>query len=171
MLRYEGVRPSNLVIVPTLKTKRQFQFPTLLMFNMLALANKLDELCGVMQINDVDIAIIAESWLSSAGAHLLANSSGCTAYHRTRHDRKGGGVALYVKNSIPVQQMNIKVPNGLECTWLLVTHSILYLLREISSLLIAAVYHPPKASNESELIDHIAHMWEKLPPQGSLNGA
>ena len=108
-----------------------------------------------MQNNDVDIAIITKSWLSSAGAQLLANISGYTAYHRTRSHRKGAGVALYVKNSILVQQVNVKVPKGLECTWLLVTPS--YLPREISSLLIAAVYHPPKAPTGSKLIDHIAH--------------
>ena len=138
VLPYGGVRPSNLVIVPTPRTKDNFQFPTLLMSNTRALANTLDKLCGFMQNNHVDIAIITESWLPSAGAQLLANISGYTPYHRPKSHRKDGGVALYVKNSIPVQQVNVKVPNGLERIWLLVNPS--YLPREISSLVIPAVY-------------------------------
>ena len=39
--------------------------------------------------------------------------------------------------------------------WLRATPS--HLPREISTLIVAGVYHPPKASNESELIEHIAH--------------
>ena len=62
---------------------------------------------------------------------------------------------MYIRDSIPVRTLDVKVPDGLECLWLLVTPA--FLPREISSLLIAAVYHPPKAPNERQLMDHIAH--------------
>lgn len=146
--------PKHLVPIP--KAHTQFQLPKLLLSNTRALTNKLDELSGVLQINNVDIAIITESWLSSTGAQQSAGITGYTDYHKARPpDKKGGGVAVYTKDTLPSQPLDIKVPDGLECLWLRLTPA--YLPREISSLVIAAVYHPPKAPNERQLMDHIAH--------------
>ena len=64
-------------------------------------------------------------------------------------------MAIYVKNTIPVQQANVKVPEGLECMWLHVTPH--FLPQDISELLLGAVYNPPRAATERELVDHIAH--------------
>ena len=149
--------PRTLTTIP--KAHRQFQLPTVLLSNTRALTNKVDELGGVMRNNNVDIAVITETWLTAAVPQQAADIAGYCAHHRMRdHNNeksKGGGVAIYIRDTIPVQSLDIKVPVGLECIWLRATPS--HLPREISTLIVAGVYHPPKAPNESELIEHIAH--------------
>ena len=64
-------------------------------------------------------------------------------------------LAIYTKDTLPVQSLDIKVPPSLECLWLQVTST--YFSREVSTLVIGAVYHPPGVASESDLIDHISH--------------
>ena len=64
-------------------------------------------------------------------------------------------MALYVRESIPVQRIKVNVPKELECIWLTLRPHCLP--RQVSSLTIAVVYNPPKAPTEHLLMDHLAH--------------
>ena len=106
----------------------------------------MDELTGVLRNNNVDIAVITETWLTAAVPHQAADIAGYCAHHRMRdvnnEKSKGGGVANYIKDTIPVQSLDIKVPVGLECIWLRATPS--HLPREISTLIVAGFTTHPK---------------------------
>ena len=56
--------PKTLTTIP--KAHRQFQLPTVLLSSTRALTNKEHELGGVMRNNNVNIAVISETWLTAA---------------------------------------------------------------------------------------------------------
>ena len=154
---YHGLRPEHWQTSPKL-TVYSFNYhpPTV---QHPSSHKKEDKLGGVLHNNNVDIAVITETWLTAVVPQHAADIAGYCAHHRMRvqnnEKSKGGGVAIYIRDTITVQSLDIKVPVGLECIWLRATPS--HLPREISTLIVAGVYHPPKAPNERELIEHIAH--------------
>ena len=106
--------PRTLTTIP--KAHRQFQLPTMLLSNTRSLTNKVD---GVMRNNNVDIAVITETWLTAAVPQQAADIAGYCTHHGMRDHKnkksKGRGVAIYIRDTIPVQSLDIKVPVGLEC--------------------------------------------------------
>ena len=70
--------------------------------------NKLDELFLLLQILHADIIAITESWLSD---EILDSVCSFNNYHLVRKDRQtgamGGGVMLYIANSINFRVMDL----------------------------------------------------------------
>ena len=66
-----------------------------------------------------------------------------------------GGIALYVKSTIPTQHLDIEIPHKLECIWMKICPH--RLPREVPCIIVAAVYNPPKSRAEKRLLEHIAH--------------
>ena len=100
-----------------------------------------------MRNNNVDIAVITETWLTTAVPQQAADIAGYCAHYRMRdlnNEKSNGGVAIYIRDTIPVQSLDNKVPVGLECIWLRAMPS--HLPREISTLIVGGVYHPPMQS-------------------------
>ena len=64
-------------------------------------------------------------------------------------------MALYVRESIPVQQVKVNVPEKLECIWFMLRPH--RLPRQVSSLIIAVVLNPPRAPTEHLLMNYLAH--------------
>ena len=64
--------------------------------------NKIDAVRGIACTEDLDIIGITETWLDTKDKHFLpeVEIDGYTLYHKDREGRKGGGVALYVRNTI-----------------------------------------------------------------------
>ena len=73
---------------------------------------------------------------------------------KSRSRRKGGGVALYVKQSLNPQPVpDVVVPDDLEVVWLKLHPERLQ--RSVSIIVVAAIYHPPNAATANDLIDHL----------------
>ena len=136
------------------KRIKSFYFPTLLLSNIRGgFVTKLDELQLLLVNNNVDVAVITETWLHD---DIDSSMLEIPEYMLFRLDRgggrQGGGVAVYVKHGIPCTHLSHLTQNNLEVMWLLYRpHSM---PREISHLLIGAVYFPPKA-NSYEMIDYL----------------
>ena len=64
--------------------------------------NKIDTLRGIACVEELDIIGITETWLDIAGKHFLpeVGIDGYTFLHRDRVGRRGGGVVLYVTNTL-----------------------------------------------------------------------
>ena len=143
-------QPRALTKIPSVKP--DYELPRVLLSNTRSLTNKLDELTGVMELNNVDVAAITETWVTRSVPEKYLQISGYTVHFWCR-DRQGGGAALYVRESIPVQRIKVNVPEELECIWLMLRPH--RLPRQVSYLIIAAVYNPPKAPTEHLLMDHL----------------
>ena len=67
-----------------------------------SIINKMGTLRVIACTEELDIIGITETWLDIAGKHFLpkVEIDGYTLYHRDRVGQKGGGVALYIRNTL-----------------------------------------------------------------------
>ena len=73
--------------------------------------------------------------------------------HYIRKDRKGGGVSIYVRNSIPKVKVWTELEvEGFETKWVTVRPKLLP--REFSILLLVAIYHPPDQA-QGPMLSHL----------------
>ena len=134
-------------------TKKAKAMPRVFLSNACRLTNKMDELLGVLQHNKIDIAVVTESWLKpeSEGISQLQEYN---TFNKNRVDKDGGGLTVLVKNNIPCTALQIDT-GDLEILWLAARPT--WLPRNISVIILAAVYFPPKspAHVRDHLIEHI----------------
>ncbi|KAI8487943.1 hypothetical protein Bbelb_343910 [Branchiostoma belcheri] len=82
------------------------------------------------------------------------NVDGYNLFSRSRTERRGGGVALFVKDSIPAKVVQeIEVPPELECLWISVRPR--RLPRGLSELFFCTVYNPPASRHQDALVQHL----------------
>ena len=96
------------------------------------------------------------------------NINGYSLFSKCRELRCGGGVAIYIKDGIPVQTIDVQVPDELECVWVLVRPT--RLPRGVSAIAVCAVYittnSPCQQLLESHLIQRIDHLRTNYPEIG-----
>jgi hypothetical protein len=101
----------------------------------------------------LDIVVITETWLSPNVSNSAINLNGFSIFRRDRRDgRRGGGVCVYVNDHMPVVHLKELSHPEVESLWLLIKPS--RLPRGINSIILAAIYHPPK-SDDRVLLTHL----------------
>ena len=83
-----------------------------------SLGNKFEDIEVVFEQNGVDVSVITESWFSNnmPENQLAINSNVYNLFSKHREEKRGGGVAIYVKEDISASHTdNIDVPSELEC--------------------------------------------------------
>ena len=114
--------------------------------NVRSILTKIDELATVLQINNVDIACVTETWLCDEKPAELVDIENYVCYRNDRRDgRRGGGVALYIKSNLPCQRLSDFEEANVESLWLL--YRATRMPRQITHVVIGAVYHPPDGDN------------------------
>jgi hypothetical protein len=97
---------------------------------------------------NIGIAIIAETWFSALHTDHLVKIDGYNLFRKDRVGKKGGGVAIYVRDDInsaikilcPHSRSTLTKVLWVECIYFDTTHYI------------AACYHPPKARYCEEVL-------------------
>ncbi|CAH1266625.1 Hypp3446 [Branchiostoma lanceolatum] len=121
--------------------------PSILLANARSLVNKLDELSVTLSLDNTDIAAVTETWF---GTDLPAEATAIDGYNLLRKDclnKRGGGVALYVKDCIKTKPVDTDVPDSIECLWAqLQPH---WTPRDVSVLYLGLLYHPPWANEKN----------------------
>ncbi|KAI8522201.1 hypothetical protein Bbelb_019550 [Branchiostoma belcheri] len=119
-----------------------------------SLLNKMDEFQLVLSTSAIDVAVVTETWFTPSlplGATDIPNFN---QFSKCRSDRRGGGVAVYTKHTIPSKPLDVAVPTELECVWVhLRPH---WLPRSVSSIALCAVYHPPNSTSDNALLDFLS---------------
>ena len=128
--------------------------PTVLLTNACCLTNKTDELALVLDLNHVDIAVISETWFKE-DTESLGALVGFNTFTKNRNVRDCGGVCILTKEGIPATAIPLDVPSGLEVLW--ASARPRWLPRQISTLVICAVYLPTKSTTQTvqQLTDHL----------------
>ena len=137
--------------------------PGFFLTNTRSAMNKLDELDILLHQadNHIDIAVLTETWQSDMISDEFLAIDGFNIFTRARELKRGGGVAVYVKDQIPVTVLkDIKVPEELECLWLWVRPN--RLPRKVSGMVVCAVYIPPKSPHQNVLVNHIITTLDEL---------
>ncbi|XP_035677313.1 uncharacterized protein LOC118416330 [Branchiostoma floridae] len=118
-----------------------------------SLVNKLDEYQSYLSDHPVDIGVVAESWFSPTIPESCLFIEGLL-FSKCRTTRRGGGVAVYVRNSIPAGLVpDITVPPELECIWVSVRPR--RLPRGVSQVVVGAVYNLPSSPHQELLLEHL----------------
>jgi len=77
-------------------------------------------LAAVLCENDVDIGCATETWLTQSVPIDLVNIAGYVTHRTDRKDgRRGGGVAVFVRNSLPCVGLSSMESPNFDTVWLL----------------------------------------------------
>ncbi len=113
----------------------------------------MDEYRSVVLDNAFDVCAISESWFMPDRDVDCYSIKGYNLFSKPRFPRTGGGVALYVSESLHASLLsNIATPDDLEILWIKVHPK--RLPRAVSTLIFATVYFPNRTM-EVNMINHI----------------
>ena len=102
-----------------------------------------------------DIIAISETWLNSDSNLSLFQIPGYDLCHIDRNDKRGGGVALYVKNCYNYKvsdQMSFAIKDNLEC----ITIEVIFEAKK--NIMVSCIYNQP-ASDTNTLIQTIEELY------------
>ena len=113
----------------------------------------------VVNANSIDIACVTETWLKQEVPTEIVDISGYVCHRKDRATRRGGGVAVYVRDDLPCRRLDSFECDELETVWLL--YRAPRMSRSASHIAVAAVYHPPDANGRS-LVTHLVDSLDRL---------
>ncbi len=77
----------------------------------------MDELLAYIDVENSDIIAITETWATAN--HLMTEYSvpGYESFFKNRHNKKGGGVICYVKNTLPAMKIKEQDSDKYDCLY------------------------------------------------------
>ncbi|GAB0206897.1 hypothetical protein GRJ2_003155300 [Grus japonensis] len=107
--------------------------------------NKQEELEAIVQQENYDIVAITETWWDDLH-NWSAAMDGYKLFRRDRQGRRGGGVALYVRECFDCLELN-DGDNRVECLWVRIRGNA-----NKADILLGAFYRPPNQDEEADEI-------------------
>lgn len=139
----------------------QHRVPQMFLCNPRSLVNKIDEFQATLSQNQVDIAVVSETWLSDNHPESAITVSGYNLFSKHRRDRRGGGVAVYVDQTISSRQLSeCPVPDELECVWVMTRPR--RLPRPLSCIVVCGVYLPPDSPHRDTFAGHVLAVTDNM---------
>ena len=113
-------------------------------FNARSLRNKIDELKCVINTEPVDVIAITETFIDTTNIDLLSeyNIDGFKLFNKDRINRRGGGVALYVRTWLCPVEITPRDNN--------VEHVCVQVIAEKIKINISVTYRPPGQNQERD---------------------
>ena len=96
---------------------------------------------------------MTETWIDEDTPLESLYIHGYSLFSKSRIGRKGGGVALYIKDYFNPRALSVTVPDVVEATWVILRPKLLP--RELSCIVVCVLYFPPRSQYQHEYIDHI----------------
>lgn len=119
----------------------KFNYPILSLTNMQSILSKVDELSIIINIKRTEVLCLTETWLHSDISDSLVYLNGYSILRDDRKDRKGGGTAIYVKDTIQFRELPISfaLPANVSCN-----------LIELPdfSMFVMCIYIPPSCNSK-----------------------
>ncbi len=132
----------------------------------------MDDLTNSMNSHHVDIACITETWLTPLVPDSAINISGFTIVRKDRTCTLGGGVCLYIRESINYKIWHDQCEDGIESLW--VTLRPKRMPRSVPQITIGAIYMPPgctaRPRQEKEYLSHILKCMDVITQQHPATG-
>ncbi|CAH1270933.1 Hypp4516 [Branchiostoma lanceolatum] len=148
------------------KPPKPKSMPSLLLANARSLVNKLDEFSLTLSVNQTHIAAVTETWFTTDLPEEATSIEGYNLFHKDRCDKRGGGVALYIKNCIEAKLVDVGMVgmhDNFECIWTqLQPH---WTPRAILIIYLGILYHPPSANDrhlQYETCQYLIHALDEL---------
>ena len=108
--------------------------------NPRSLNNKIDEFRSVVLQNNYDLCVISESWFKANRPTEFCDIDGYNLFSRSRAERRGGGVAVYVNQCFQTNTIEVDIPDEIEIFWLHIRRN--RLPRTVSSIIVGALLFP-----------------------------
>ena len=140
------IKPNNISKLKRADERSKTILPNILLGNCQSLTSKKsDELLSICHQKDISVILATETWFKETKSIQLP---GYKLYSTNRVKRSCGGSAIYVKETLPVQQMNKYTFNNdaVSATWVKVTSTT-----NAPSTIYGCLYHPPDACDETTL--------------------
>ena len=128
--------------------------------NCRSVINKIYYLKALISYDNPDILCLTETWVDTTSKHLLAeiNIPGYNLYKYDRTEKKGGGVAIYIRDTITCHlRSDISTNPTNESVWIEITG-------EGDNVLLGTVYRAPDLSKESG-----NYLWQEINKASSNN--
>ena len=155
-----GTRNNLKQITVQKKKKIIYDLPRIVLSNVRSINNKLDEIDIVANVNKVDIISLTETWIDETTPIESLDIQGYVLFSKPRIGRKGGGVALYVKDCFNPRILPVTIPDVVEALWVFIRPKLLP--REMSCIVVCVLYFSPRSQYENEYIDHITSTIDDL---------
>lgn len=141
----------NLLQPTRLNTSKNSPSLYLLNATSLAKSNALQHLEADLVENNIDIALITETWFNSKHIDNDVALQDFIVIRKDRSKRKGGGVCLYVRNSLNCSKLAFSTANNYtEILWVKCIYNL-------ATYYIACCYHPPLPKyNPNVLIEELS---------------
>ena len=133
--------------MPADKHVKKTKSLTLFYTNARSIIKKREELVAYAMSENPDIISITETWLNISDKHLIAEISipGYNMFLNCRENKRGGGVILYIKNSISAIEINKANSTAYESVYV-------KLKINRKHIIVATIYRPPKMTSENDEI-------------------
>ena len=121
--------------------------------NCRSILNKIDLLRGLACVEKFDIIALTETWLDMSGKvfNPEVKIDGYTLLYKDRENRRGGGVALYIRDTLQCCiNGKIKTDSKTESLWVDIKEGS-------QTVVLGLVYRPPNASQEIN-----SSLWQEL---------
>ncbi|GAB0189143.1 hypothetical protein GRJ2_001380200 [Grus japonensis] len=110
--------------------------------NARSIGNKQEELEAIVQQDSYDLVTITEMWWDNSHDWSAA-MDGYKLFRRDRHGRRGGGVALYVRECFNCIELN-DCDDKVECLWVRMRGKV-----SKADMLLRVCYRPPNQDEEA----------------------
>ncbi len=137
-------QPKNLIHIKINQHKSIPSMPGFLLSNVRSLCHKCDELHSVALNNNSAVVAVSETWLNDGIPDSTVTFPGYTIHRRDRKGGGGGGVALYVCNTIKQIRLTHLEEEEHEALWVWFRPS--RLSRGLSCIIAAVLYFPLRSS-------------------------
>jgi exonuclease III len=85
--------------------------------NARSLPNKINELEILVEMQEIDIVCVTETWLKDKMPDEAIDCLGMNLCRHDRMNRVGGGVAVFINNRIPFKVREDLISKSFECIW------------------------------------------------------
>ena len=136
--------------------------PNILLLNSRSIAGKIDELICISSEVEHQIICVTETWLDETVPNEYVSLPKYDIIRADRSGRRGGGVAIYVHETLPYRTRYDLSSEDVECVWIVCQPK--QLPRSISRLVVACIYLPPNLSHDKieQAYDYLLHGYDKL---------
>ena len=142
--------------------RKSYNIPTVLSANVRGIVKKVDEIQEVAEYNNANAICITETWLSPNVPDSVVVIPGYNLFRKDRLITTGGGVCIYLNNTIPCKRLDQCNEEGIESRW--ITMRPYCLPRNISSKILSVIYHTTSNREPENIIlqQHIQRNLDKL---------
>ncbi len=143
---------NNLIRIPLVdaqdipNSNNERRLPNVLILNTRSLVSKTDELANFVELYKSNLVFVTETWLCDKIPDEAIQLPGMTSIRKDRIGGRGGGVVLYISNSIPTKTRHDFSQSPFECLWAILRPT--WLPRCISRIAVAVAYLPPSTTSE-----------------------